>query len=42
MSARKTRANQKQYQQTRKEANKICKEKKKQWLNDNKTNRRCT
>jgi len=31
---KRTRANQEQYMQVRKEANKICKEKKKQWLNN--------
>jgi len=31
---KRTRANQEQYTQARKEANKICKEKKKQWLNN--------
>jgi len=40
---KRTRANQEQYTQARKEANKICKEKKKQWLNNGiKTNRRST
>ena len=34
MSAKRTRANHEQYTQARKEANKICKEKKKQWLNN--------
>ena len=31
---KRTTANQEQYIQVRKEANKICKEKKKQWLNN--------
>ena len=31
---KRTRANQEQYKQARKEANKICKEKKKQWINN--------
>ena len=31
---KRTRANQEQYTQARKEANKICKEKKKEWLNN--------
>jgi YesN/AraC family two-component response regulator len=31
---KRTRANQEQYKQARKEANKICKEKKKQWVNN--------
>ena len=40
---KRTRANQEQYTQARKEVNKICKEKKKQWLNNRiKTNRRST
>jgi hypothetical protein len=31
---KRTQANHEQYRQTRKEANKICKEKKKQWINN--------
>ena len=38
---KRTTANQEQYTQARKEANKICKEKKKHWLN-NRINRRST
>ena len=33
---KRTRANQEQYKQVRKEANKICKEKRKQWINNRK------
>jgi hypothetical protein len=34
MLTKRTRANQEQYMQARKEANKICKERKKQWINN--------